>query len=83
MVVIEPLSRNLFEPFGDVLDVPEIVEGTTANQGTATRFNHLTMLVNKRSKYSFGTKQELLYPPAKENVCIFRVKPAQLPFTIK
>jgi ureidoglycolate hydrolase len=82
MVWIEPLTRKEFQRYGDVVDVPDI-KGASANQGTATRFNHLTKLVNKRSRGYFGMSDDLVYPPATENICIFRVKPAQIPFSIK
>ncbi len=82
MVWIEPLTREAFAPFGDVVDAPDTT-GSVANQGTATRFNHLTKLINKRTRQEFLIPHDLANPPATENVCIFRVKPAQIPFHIK
>jgi ureidoglycolate hydrolase len=82
MIRIEPLTRTGFRLYGDVVDVQRET-GSSANQGTATRFNHLTKLVNKRTKGAFLIDDELTHPPATDNVCIFRVKPAQIPFHIK
>jgi ureidoglycolate hydrolase len=82
MIRIEPLTRKAFAPYGDVVAAEEET-GSSANQGTATRFNHLTRLVNKRTHGAFLMDYELTHPPATENVCIFRVKPATIPFHIK
>ncbi|KAI8900258.1 ureidoglycolate hydrolase [Globomyces pollinis-pini] len=70
-VTIQPLNRTEFADYGHVIDVPDKISGSNANYGTATRFNHLTSLVNKRIS------------DAIPNLCIFRVKPASLPFNIK
>ena len=43
----------------------------------------LTKLVNLRQRDSFGIPFELKNPPATENVCVFRVQPSSLPFSVK
>jgi ureidoglycolate lyase len=65
----EPLSREAFAPFGDVLSAG-LGEGTAANQGTAVRFNWAAQLTNARAE-------------AKPNLAIFRSTPQPLPFTVK
>lgn len=65
---IRPLSAETFAAYGFVVDATR--SSTTANQNTAKRFNYLAHLVNNR-------------PQAKGNICVFRVQPAALPFSIK
>ena len=57
-VKVEPLSVEAFEPFGDVVSAG-LRAGLSANQGTATRFDWCTELVNARVQ-------------AKANVSVFR-----------
>lgn len=69
MVTVEPLSVEGFAPFGDVVSAG-LREGASANQGTATRFDWCTELVNGR-------------PGAKANVSVFRSVAKALPFEVK
>jgi ureidoglycolate lyase len=68
-VRVEPLSVEAFAPFGDVVSAG-LRAGQSANQGTATRFDWCTELVNRRDA-------------AKANVSVFRSVAKQLPFTLK
>lgn len=68
-VKVEPLSVEAFEPFGDVVSAG-LRAGLSANQGTATRFDWCTELVNARAQ-------------AKANVSVFRSVAKALPFTLK
>ncbi|KAJ3087460.1 hypothetical protein HK102_011050 [Quaeritorhiza haematococci] len=43
----ESLTAEAFRPYGDVIERPQ-TQGTSANQGTAKRFNFITQLVNLR-----------------------------------
>lgn len=65
----EPLTREGFAPFGDVLSAG-LGEGTSANQGTAVRFNWAAALENRRNG-------------ARPNLAIFRSTPQSLPFKVK
>jgi ureidoglycolate lyase len=67
-VRVQPLSAAAFAPFGDVISAGEGA-GLSANQGTATRFDWCTPLVNLR-------------PRARANVAVFRSVPKRLPFTL-
>jgi len=69
MVKVEPLSVEGFAPFGDVVSAG-LRAGASANQGTATRFDWCTDLVNAR-------------PGAKANVSVFRSIAKTLPFTVE
>ena len=64
----QPLTREAFAPFGDVISV-ESAEAKAANQGSAIRSDFTTPLHNAR-------------PNAKPNVAVFRSKPRTLPFQI-
>lgn len=66
---VEALSVEAFEPFGDVVSAG-LRAGLSANQGTATRFDWCTELVNARVQ-------------AKANVSVFRSVAKALPFTLK
>ena len=65
----EPIGREAFAPFGDVLWAG-LSEGAAANQGTAVRFNWAAQLANDRAG-------------ARPNLAIFRSTPQPLPFLVK
>ncbi|MDX2010668.1 MAG: ureidoglycolate lyase [Myxococcaceae bacterium] len=65
----EPLSVEAFQPFGDVVSAG-LRAGQAANQGTATRFDWCTELVNAR-------------PTARANVSVFRSVAKALPFELR
>ena len=68
-LIAEPLTREAFAPFGDVVSArPD--GGTSANQGTAIRFDHAAALENRR-------------PGAEPNLAVFRSMPQALPFTVQ
>lgn len=65
---LEPLTRDAFAPFGDVIEAGP--DGSAANQGTATRFDFAAELANLR-------------PHARANVAVFRALPRELPMRVK
>jgi ureidoglycolate lyase len=65
----QPLSREAFAPFGDVIGL-ELAGGFSANQGTATRYNHVAQLASSR-------------PGAQPNLAIFHSVPKALPFEVR
>lgn len=68
-VRVEPLTVEGFAPFGDVVSAG-LRAGSSANQGTATRFDWCTELVNQRAG-------------AKANVSVFRSVKRALPLTLE
>ncbi len=67
-----PLSREAYEPYGNVIAADETQPYKFANMGTAKRFNHLCKVENLRSD------------KAKLNLCVFRCSPLQsLPLELK
>lgn len=64
-----PLTREAFSPFGDVIGL-ELSGGTSANQGTATRFDWMAQFASTR-------------PGAKPNLAVFRSVAKTLPFEVK
>lgn len=64
-----PLDADDFAPFGDVISARE-TGGSSANQGTALRFDWAATLVNDR-------------PGARPNVAVFRSSPVELPFRVR
>jgi ureidoglycolate lyase len=68
-LIAEPLTRAAFAPFGDVVSAG-LGEGTSANQGTAVRFNWAAGLESTRGA-------------ARPNLAVFRSAPQPLPFTVK
>ena len=83
---MRPLTVTDFQAFGDVLCVGQ--GGTSANQGRALKRSHLTPLVNLRTPVLESGEPSCLSnalsnPPAKANVCTFRVVPSMMPFEIK
>lgn len=69
LVKAVPLSAAAFSPFGDVVSAG-LREGSSANQGTAVRFDWAAGLQNLRDG-------------AKPNLAVFRSTPQPLPFTVK
>lgn len=68
-ITIEPLDQEQFRPYGQVIQ-HDAGAGKSANQGTASRTNFLAKLQNLRSD-------------ALPNICVFKVNPAELPFSVK
>jgi ureidoglycolate lyase len=66
---VEPLSPEAFAPFGDVVSA-YLRAGTSANQGTALRFDHAAALESTR-------------PGARPNLAVFRSTPKALPFAVR
>lgn len=66
----ELLNPAAFAPFGDVVSSGMRDRGSSANQGTALRFDWAARLENKREG-------------AKPNLAVFRSTPQELPFTVK
>lgn len=64
----EPLTAAAFAPFGDVICAAG--DGVSANQGTATRFNHAAALCTLR-------------PGAAPNLAVFRALPWTLPMPVQ
>lgn len=69
MILAKPLTAEAFAPFGDVVSAG-LRSGSSANQGTAVRFDWSAALVNARGA-------------AKPNLAVFRSTPQPLPFTVK
>jgi len=57
------LSRESFQPYGDVIEIPTGGDVTEANQGTANKFHYLADICNLRQS------------TAKANLCIFKCQP--------
>lgn len=64
-----PLTREAFSPFGDIIGL-ELSGGTSANQGTATRYDKVARLASSR-------------PEAKPNLAVFRSVAKTLPFEVR
>jgi ureidoglycolate lyase len=69
VLVPQPLSQAAFAPFGDVLSVADVDAGRAANQGSATRADFATPLVNLRAH-------------ARVNVAVFQSTPRPMPFSL-
>jgi ureidoglycolate lyase len=65
----QALSTSAFAPFGDVVSAG-LKSGTSANQGTAVRFDWSAMLQNLRSE-------------AQPNLAVFRSSAQALPFHVR
>jgi ureidoglycolate lyase len=68
-ITAQPLTPASFAPFGDVVSAG-LRSGTSANQGTAVRFDHAALLENHR-------------PGATPNLAVFRSTPQPVPFTVR
>ncbi|PTL76874.1 ureidoglycolate lyase [Vitiosangium sp. GDMCC 1.1324] len=64
-----PLTRAEFAPFGDVIGL-ELDGGSSANQGTATRYDRIAQLTSSR-------------PGAQPNLAVFRSVSKALPFEVR
>lgn len=64
-----PLTREIFEPFGDVIEASEAAETFTINDGYATRYHDLASI-------------EINGSGARPLLNIFRGRPRPLPLTI-
>ena len=67
-IPLEPLERESFAPFGDVIAAGE-GEGRETNRGTAVRFDWTTALQSAR-------------PAARPNLAVFRAIPQSLPIRV-
>jgi len=65
----QPLTVEAFAPFGQVVSAG-LKAGSSANQGTAVRFDWCAELINNR-------------PHAKPNMAVFRSTPVPMPFELK
>jgi ureidoglycolate lyase len=65
----QPLTREAFAPFGDVIGL-SLGGGTSANQGTATRYDRVAQLASTR-------------PEAQPNLAVFRSVAKALPFEVR
>jgi ureidoglycolate lyase len=69
---IEPINREAYSPYGQLIAADETLPFKFANMKTAKRFNHVADLVNLRPA------------SATLNLCVFRCSPLdKLPFEIK
>lgn len=68
-IVARPLTAEAFAPHGDVVSAG-LKEGSSANQGTAVRFDWSAKLESDRAG-------------ARPNLAVFRSVPQPLPFTVK
>lgn len=69
MIRAKPLSVEAFAAYGDVISAG-LRAGSSANLGTATRFDWCSELINAR-------------PAAKPNLAVFRSVAKQLPFSLE
>ena len=69
MIRARPLTAEAFAPFGDVVSAG-LKAGSSANQGTAVRFDWSAKLDSDRAG-------------ARPNLAVFRSTPQPLPFTVK
>ncbi len=66
----EPLTREAFAPFGDVIEASDDAERQVINYGNTTRFHDLAAI-------------DVIADSAKAGVSIFRSTPLELPITIE
>jgi ureidoglycolate lyase len=69
VILARPLTPEAFAPYGDVVSAG-LKSGSSANQGTAVRFDWSAKLESDRAG-------------AKPNLAVFRSVPQTLPFTVK
>ncbi len=71
-VAAEPLEREAYRPYGDVIAADARLPSTSANAGTARRYDRL------------GTLENLRPAGALANLCVFRVQPCDAnPFRVR
>lgn len=71
-ITAEPLLRDAYRPYGDVIAADPTQPAASANAGTALRYDHLGRLENLRPG------------KAAPNLCVFRAQPfAGNPFVIR
>ncbi|KAI8897012.1 ureidoglycolate hydrolase [Globomyces pollinis-pini] len=80
IVHVQPLVKDKFSEFGDVLEIPEV--DCDAKPGTTSYHMDLTRLVNMRLPGAKGVAKELTLPAAKDTVSIFRVQPSPIPLSV-
>lgn len=68
-LVARPVTAEAFAPYGEVVSAG-LKQGSSANQGTAVRFDWSAQLESDR-------------PGARPNLAVFRSAPQPLPFTVK
>lgn len=68
-IVVKPLDRGEFEPFGDVIEIDSTVEAISINDGYATRYDDLTTV-------------DVLGSGGRPLINIFRCRPRPLPIAI-
>lgn len=68
-IVVKPLGRKEFEPFGDVIEIDSTVEAISINDGYATRYNDLASV-------------DVLESGGRPLINIFRSRPRPLPIAI-
>ena len=68
-LIVKPLNRREFEPFGEVIEIDSTVEAISINDGFAIRYNDLTTV-------------DVLDSGGRPLINIFRCKPRPLPITI-
>lgn len=68
-LIVRPLNRTEFEPFGEVIEIDSTVESISINDGYATRYNDLTTV-------------DVLDSGGRPLINVFRCRPRPLPITI-
>ena len=68
-LIVRPLNRKEFEPFGEVIEIDSTVESISINDGYATRYNDLTTV-------------DVLDSGGRPLINVFRCRPRPLPITI-
>ncbi len=70
-ILAEPINRERFQPYGDLIAADDLLPFNLANMKTAQRFNRLSDVVNLRPN------------SATLNLCVFRCNPCELPLELK
>ncbi|TDR38719.1 ureidoglycolate lyase [Tahibacter aquaticus] len=68
-LAVEPLTRDAFAPFGDVIEAASAARTYAINAGTTTRFHDLATVDTDREG-------------GRPIVSLFRAQPRELPFTV-
>ncbi|KAI9028109.1 ureidoglycolate hydrolase-domain-containing protein [Phycomyces nitens] len=73
MLVAQPLTREDFAPFGDVIQASSGIAVTSANQGTAEKYHQVGQVINDFAKGR-----------GRSHLSVFHCRPAtEVPFTVK